>query len=303
MNSIVGYPTYAYFSSWVEGGGHGIPHMFCGFSMSQMFSPDDPLFFLHHCNVDRLYTCWKDCHGYENVRSSVLGDAQYYNTRPSVPAYGKTGEIPYSWDGIETQVLPKIGGRWPSPVQLWSHGEDGAGFDEINYRYGKDQMVRAYGKTCPDKIWTLVDVGFVPTKKRDDSLHPRMGPIVDEFEAKLDSGKTHLEALHEMAMYECENAPKNEIGPQLQEWIKMMGLKPEQFDSICDKPSLRMNQIQGEDNQGTSVSGSVVPLWLIIVASVGSALVIIVVITIVIIFVMKRKQSEVEQMEGYYQIM
>jgi hypothetical protein len=300
MNEIVTRPTFYSFAYWLEAGGHGTPHLFCGFSMSQMFSPDDPLFFLHHCNVDRLYTCWKDCHGYENVRSSALTDNQYYNNRGS--GFDKTNQITYGWDSYETQVLPKTGGSWPTPVQLWSHGEDGAGYDGMNYQYGKDSCVRGYGKTCPDKTFTLVDAGYIPTKKRDDSLHPRMGPIVDSFEAKLDEGKTHLEALHEMAMYECENAPKNEIGPQLQEWIKMMGLKPEQFDSICDKPSDRMNQIQGEENHSSDLTASVVPLWLIIVASVGSALILIVVVTIVIIFVMKRKQSK-EQSNGSYRQM
>jgi hypothetical protein len=301
-NEIVTRSSYQTFAQWLEGGGHGVPHMFCGFSMTQMFSPDDPLFFLHHCNVDRLYCLWKDCQGYEKVKSSALTDSQYYNWKGS--GFSKTDQIPYWWDSAETQVLPKTGGRWPTPAELWSHGEDGAGYDGMNYRYGKDTVVRGYGKSCPDKTFTLVDVGYVPTKKRDDSLHPRMGPIVDEFEAKLDSGKTHLEALHEMAMTECENAPKNEIGPQLQEWIKMRNLKPEQFDSICDKPSLRMNQIQGEEehHDAADLTASVVPLWLIIVASVGSALILIVVITIVIIFVMKRKQSK-EQNEGSYRQM
>jgi hypothetical protein len=301
MNEIVNRPTFGTFSVWLEGNGHAIPHNFCGFSMTQMFSPDDPLFFLHHCNVDRLYTVWKDCHGHEKVSSSALTDSQYYNTRGT--GFDKSSQIPYWWDSYETQVLPKTNGAWPTPTQLWSHGEDNAGYDGINYRYGKDQMVRTYGNSCVDKVWNLVDVGFVPTKKRDEDLHPRMGPIVDAFEAKINEGKTHVEALREMAMQECENAPKNEITPELQAWIKMNGLVPEQFDTICDKPSLRMNQIQGEDNQVTSLSGSVVPLWLIIVASIGSALVLIVVVTIVIIFVMKTKRLEVEQMEGYYQQM
>jgi len=36
--------------------------------MGTMASPNDPLFFLLHCNVDRMFTIWYDCRDYENGR-------------------------------------------------------------------------------------------------------------------------------------------------------------------------------------------------------------------------------------------
>jgi hypothetical protein len=300
MNEIVARKTFQDFSQWLEGGAHGIPHMFCGFSMTQMFSPDDPLFFLHHCNVDRLYAVWRDCQGYETVKSTALTSSHYYNWKGA--GYSATSEIPYFWDGYETQVLPKTGGKWPTPTNLWSSGEDALGYDAMNYVYGTDQLVRGFGKICPNKNWVLVDPGVVPTKKRDESIHPMMIDIIDEFEAKLSEGKTHIEAIREMAMSECEKAPKNEIGPDLLDWINMNNLRPEQFDTICDTPSQRMNQEKGQELQTSDLNNPAVPLWVIVVASVGSALALIVVITIVIIIVMRRKAPSAENESSYRQM-
>lgn len=41
---------------------HGRGHMWVGWSMSPWTSPNDPSFFLHHSNVDRLWAKWQDLH-------------------------------------------------------------------------------------------------------------------------------------------------------------------------------------------------------------------------------------------------
>jgi uncharacterized protein YegL len=45
---------------WVGG---GAPNFTTGGSMSFMASPNDPIFFLHHCNIDRLWAVWQQKHG------------------------------------------------------------------------------------------------------------------------------------------------------------------------------------------------------------------------------------------------
>jgi hypothetical protein len=45
---------------WVGG---GAPSFNTGGSMSFMASPNDPIFFLHHCNIDRLWAVWQQKHG------------------------------------------------------------------------------------------------------------------------------------------------------------------------------------------------------------------------------------------------
>jgi tyrosinase len=42
----------------LEGTPHGNTHVFIGGDMSDMVSPRDPIFFLHHCNIDRLWAQW-----------------------------------------------------------------------------------------------------------------------------------------------------------------------------------------------------------------------------------------------------
>jgi len=277
--------------------------------MSSMSSPDDPLFWLHHSNVDRLYHLWIDCQGYETVSNTELQQKHYYNTRTGsrdATSYSLTSPMPYYWEDAVTIVFPKKNGVWPSPKDMWNSGLLNApGYDGLNVRYGADQLVRNFGKTCPDKTWRIVDVGYVPpsSKKRDDYTHPVLEESVRSFEAKVSEGLTHYEALREVAMAECLKAPKLQIGNQTLAWIEMMNLKVEQFDSICDKPSERIGQVVDTQVVNDLSSGiRMVPLWLIIVASVGSALLFIVIISIVII-VVRRRTSKAEENEGSYRQM
>lgn len=50
-------------------GMHGRVHIFVGGNMVSNSSPNDPVFFLHHCNVDRLWAEWEDMVGVMNFPS------------------------------------------------------------------------------------------------------------------------------------------------------------------------------------------------------------------------------------------
>ena len=43
----------------LEGDPHGTLHVWVGGTMAGMSSPNDPIFFLHHCNVDRVWAEWQ----------------------------------------------------------------------------------------------------------------------------------------------------------------------------------------------------------------------------------------------------
>jgi tyrosinase len=45
------------FTDYMEGI-HGIPHVWVGGTMAHYISPADPLFWLHHANIDRLWNLW-----------------------------------------------------------------------------------------------------------------------------------------------------------------------------------------------------------------------------------------------------
>lgn len=52
-----------YFSGSGEWSGHNLIHGFVGGDMGQLDrSPNDPLFWLHHANIDRIWTLWQDKH-------------------------------------------------------------------------------------------------------------------------------------------------------------------------------------------------------------------------------------------------
>ena len=53
-----------YFSGSAEWGGHNLIHGFVGGDMGQLDrSPNDPIFWMHHANIDRIWTLWSDKHG------------------------------------------------------------------------------------------------------------------------------------------------------------------------------------------------------------------------------------------------
>jgi tyrosinase len=50
------------FRAGLEGDIHNRGHMWVGGSMMAMSSPNDPVFWLHHCNIDRLWAEWQHDH-------------------------------------------------------------------------------------------------------------------------------------------------------------------------------------------------------------------------------------------------
>eukprot|EP01063_Lacrimia_lanifica_P021874 TRINITY_DN294_c1_g2_i1.p2 TRINITY_DN294_c1_g2~~TRINITY_DN294_c1_g2_i1.p2 ORF type:complete len:700 (+),score=306.90 TRINITY_DN294_c1_g2_i1:57-2156(+) len=73
-------PEFEVFRGPFEGRPHAWPHIVVGgwgpafmggpdvpAQMSSAYSPDDPLFWVHHCNVDRIFAVWQDYHGHDLV--------------------------------------------------------------------------------------------------------------------------------------------------------------------------------------------------------------------------------------------
>ncbi|MEQ1636566.1 MAG: tyrosinase family protein [Methylococcales bacterium] len=77
---------------------HNIVHVWIGGSAGTRSSPNDPAFFLLHCNVDRLWAIWQRLHPAE---SPFQGDAQFNINTPMPP-----------W---ENELPP------PTPAQVLNH--------------------------------------------------------------------------------------------------------------------------------------------------------------------------------------
>jgi len=75
---ILSNPLYNSFATALEGTPHAVPHVYVGDNMATHYSPDDPLFYLHHANVDRMWTIWQVVHGHEGVQESIFDHSRHY---------------------------------------------------------------------------------------------------------------------------------------------------------------------------------------------------------------------------------
>lgn len=92
---------------------HGYGHGWVGGHMTVMTSPNDPIFFCHHSNVDRLWAEWQD-------------RANNQNKYPRLVPYNDVGhglnEPMWPWDGGAYEVSP----AFPSTVVLPDYSNEPA---------------------------------------------------------------------------------------------------------------------------------------------------------------------------------
>lgn len=68
---------------WIDPNLHNRVHLWVGGSMESNTSPNDPIFFLNHCNVDRLWAIWQTLHVVEHYPHDITDRnnkrIDYYN--------------------------------------------------------------------------------------------------------------------------------------------------------------------------------------------------------------------------------
>jgi hypothetical protein len=87
--------TYEQFRNSIEGSIHAQIHNAlgkrCNADMAQLYSPNDPIFWLHHSNVDRLFYRWQmSCKAYG---STMPGQTHSYPTDLNANIFGTTFKI------------------------------------------------------------------------------------------------------------------------------------------------------------------------------------------------------------------
>jgi hypothetical protein len=164
-NFIVNNPTFSRFLPYIHGSLHGQIHTFVGLTMSTTSTAAlDPLFYMHHCNVDRLYHLWADCHGYEGVSGNQMTTTHYTALNP-ISGTNSVKDLqgqPYdvSIDNemnfylISTTATFLPISDWPTPRQMWPLSN---GWGGINYRYGPDKLAVSLTARCPNKVWSWVN--------------------------------------------------------------------------------------------------------------------------------------------------
>jgi len=106
---------YESFRSQLEGGDrlHGFGHIWIGRSMAIMSSPNDPIFWLHHANVDRIWAEWQARRKQEWELQNPAQEYAYmmhYVQGPVNPGHGLTDPM-WPWDGGATTPARYIPGQ------------------------------------------------------------------------------------------------------------------------------------------------------------------------------------------------
>ncbi|WP_438030315.1 tyrosinase family protein [Sorangium sp. So ce233] len=93
---------------------HNRVHVWVGGSMAPGTSPDDPIFFLHHCNIDRLWALWQFRHPGQNYPLIV-------------PRIGSPGNRPH---GLNDPMPPwTAGADLKRPIDVLNHTALGYTYD------------------------------------------------------------------------------------------------------------------------------------------------------------------------------
>jgi len=325
------------YTTYLENGPHQAVHTTFAYSMTTMASPDDPTFFMHHCNMDRLLHFWSDCRGYETILSSQLTTLQYNPQNPDtylngIPPQAKidwrTNQpydvtldgciMHYFWDycpapnlktsNIECVAFPDT--KWPTPRDMWPIGDNSndPSWDGLNYRYGDDDFCQLdpIKDLCPDQNWRWVNQPLPSAsnqkrgidKTKKKEIDPYIEKINAEYGAKKMQGKDARQALYELAFEECLSIPAEKDTKTENEWFAMTGGAAQ--DRICDKPIEALN---GESTlmagNKKDVSDTQLPAWAIAL-SAFAAVVGVAIIVIVVIFVKKRYTQKAPQDNNLY---
>ena len=132
---------------------HNLVHRYCGGNMLRMTSPNDPIFFLHHANIDRMWSIWqkKIASGTPlYVQSSTtlghkLNDAMLYN-EPGDPAPFTTGATPAQM--IDGHSLHGVGVWYESDIPEIDTPDPSLSFDNIPVGLTSYKAVRFKIKGC-----------------------------------------------------------------------------------------------------------------------------------------------------------
>lgn len=151
-----------------------------GGNMVDQTSPNDPIFFLHHANVDRLWAMWQDYHGQTAVTS--YSAPEHYEGRllnTPMPFHGRSE----MWD------FRLSGGTFPSPQEVMSNSGS-----SLRVRYIQDRMIPNH---LPDRRWFSSRQRFSTgcnRRRRERELAPIAVEQWSDTEATFtkESDKTHV---------------------------------------------------------------------------------------------------------------
>jgi hypothetical protein len=101
------------FRAALEGGPHAATHNFVGGSMVNQNAPNDPLFWIHHANVDRIWSMWQDYHRHTNVPFRFYNVPKHYE--------GSLLDVPMPFGSTKSWDFRIRNLRTPTPREVLSN--------------------------------------------------------------------------------------------------------------------------------------------------------------------------------------
>jgi len=269
---------YNDFLLWLHGTAHNNIHICLSYSMQTQGSPDEPMFYMHHGNIDRLFHFWANCQGYNLADPNTLTTNQYISINPTDPtaspphtakdANGNPYDtsldstVPLFVSGENTFVfLPST--NFPKVRDMWTMGSSDCthtGWNGLCYRYGSDGLANLATQTsacqsCGSWDW----VNYCPNQKRSDIGEEIGTPeemlvyqnLLKQFDDKVKEGMTPKDALDDLAMDSCKSNPQQALPAKELNYLKMMGVDFSASKRICDE-DITEEDIEMEKNMAMS---------------------------------------------------
>jgi hypothetical protein len=258
MQTLYSKPNFLDFCPWICAQGHQGIHGFIGMSMAAtMQSPDDPFFWLHHCNVDRFLHLYWDCLEYDLVSKDSLTPTHFTNINPtttsSQPAKKDGVPIVFTLDYVITLYLSSNraptylpAANFPTSRQLWTLGSattTSSDWNGLRYRYGADDLAQsaALNSVCkPGNVWRYVNWGATGKRSEEEPSDPYITDLYRNitdtfFYLTEEKGMTPQAAVDKMAWDKCMANPRV-ITEETKTFLRGIGLTPMDTQRICDNP-------------------------------------------------------------------
>lgn len=174
INRTVSLPTFEQFSLDLEGSPHGSVHIYSGGEMGAFMSPLDPIFWLHHCNIDRIWEIWRNRVGPDNDlpqdfnqwRETILDS--FWNIRGDTHSdtakqtLAMTRNYGYKYDNLD--LPPAL----PPPIIPESLSQ--TPITTANQQNPKNDVTRAQtptkGLSLQDERFDFISLDLTPTAQR-----------------------------------------------------------------------------------------------------------------------------------------
>jgi hypothetical protein len=246
-DAILKKPTALDFAVYLSSALHNAIHKFIGFSMTKTETAgDDPIFWMHHCNVDRFLALWQNCHRYDILDPMV-------DLKPDIHFHGtmKVG-VTQTLDTIIELKAESTRNKFltldfkPTSRDAWFMGDETkTGWQGMYYRYGYDNLAsNPISSACPTvksgSGWSWVNQGTKPTLLKREALTTDPGELLYEnitktfIELTEEKGMSPREALDKMVWDDCVARPFK-ITPYERGVLRSLGISLKSLMRVCDK--------------------------------------------------------------------